>query len=775
VKLVYDGDGNRVQETVVGTTTNYLVADQNLTGYAQMLDELQIGTVTRTSVTQFLNGNQLVTTYAYDEIGNRITQTDANGHATSFAYDKLGRRSSRTLPAGGASETYQYDAAGNLKSKTDFNGRTTTYAYDGVNRLLSKTADVFFSTGACAGGACGATQVSYTYSATSRRLSMTDASGTTSYTYDNRDRLLTKAAPAGTLTYTYDAAGNTLSLNSSNAGGASMTYGYDVLNRLSSVTDPSGVTSYSYDAVGNLSGYTYPNGVATSYTYDTLNRLTNMQSLCGTGTPACAPGTAIASYAYSLGAAGNRLSVAELSGRTVNYGYDDLYRLTSETISGAASQNGNISYTYDSVGNRTQRNSTVPAVPATGLLNYDANDRTSTDFYDAGGNLLSSGAGANVYDFENRLVQAGGVKLVYDGDGNRVGETVAGTTTNYLVADQNLTGYAQVLDELQGGSVSRTYSYGLSLISQRLTANGQRLSFYGFDGHGSVRFLTDPSGSITDTYDYDAFGNLISQTGTTSNNYLFAGEQFDPALGIYYNRARYYDQRIGRFWSMDRYEGHLQDPTTLHRYLYANADPVNLSDPSGLLTDYSPYGYVIEPRIQVQYVIDYGSNNLRLGTPTGLGANPLLKPDIFDSTRRIWMDIKPLSFAGIADAVATWDLYNTNFSPLGYLPDRSWQPTYQNPIGYDGKLFFVKNVQGILFYTVDADNRRLRNLNTFADARQLLRALEQTSVIGRFYAGASIFGVGAGAAIGALVNGANAAGLTEIEQDVGIAVLEDAA
>jgi hypothetical protein len=53
----------------------------------------------------------------------------------------------------------------------------------------------------------------------------------------------------------------------------------------------------------------------------------------GTGTLACAPGTPISSYAYTLGSAGNRLSVAELSGRTVNYGYDDLYRLTSENTS----------------------------------------------------------------------------------------------------------------------------------------------------------------------------------------------------------------------------------------------------------------------------------------------------------------------------------------------------------------------------------------------------------------------------------------------------------
>src|SRR5262249_9689958 len=164
-----------------------------------------------------------------------------------------------TLPAG-MTEIYGYDAAGNLTSKKDFNGHTTTYAYDTMNRLLSKTADAFFSTGACTGGAWGATQISFTYAATGRRLSMTDASGVTNYTDDTRDRLLTKATPFGSLTYTYDAAGSTVSLKSSNAGGASMTYGYDALNRLASVTDASGVTSYNYDAVGNLGSYVYPNG-----------------------------------------------------------------------------------------------------------------------------------------------------------------------------------------------------------------------------------------------------------------------------------------------------------------------------------------------------------------------------------------------------------------------------------------------------------------------------------------------------------------------------------
>jgi YD repeat-containing protein len=130
--------------------------------------------------------------------------------------------------------------------------------------------------------------------------------------------------------------GNLLTLHSSNPGGASDTYTYDELNRLATVTDASGVTTYNYDAVGNLGGYTYPNGVATSYAYDGQNRLVQMGS---------AKGGALASYSYSLGPAGNRLTVAELSGRTVGYGYDALYRLTSETVTADPNgHNGTASY-----------------------------------------------------------------------------------------------------------------------------------------------------------------------------------------------------------------------------------------------------------------------------------------------------------------------------------------------------------------------------------------------------------------------------------------------
>lgn len=65
-----------------------------------------------------------------------------------------------------------------------------------------------------------------------------------------------------------------------------------------------------------------------------------------------------------------------------------------------------------------------------------------------------------------------------------------------------------------------------------------RASFYGYDGRGTVRFLTDETGAVSDTYTYDAFGTLITATGSTNNRYLYSGDQFDPNLGLYYLRAR---------------------------------------------------------------------------------------------------------------------------------------------------------------------------------------------------------------------------------------------
>ncbi len=336
-------------------------------------------------------------------------------------------------------------------------------------------------------------------------------------------------------------------------------------NRL---TAGANTTSYAYDPDNDLQSTTLPNGVLTSATYNTLDRLTQLTST---------KSATLADYNYTiLGAAGERKQVVELSGRQVDYGYDTAYRLTSETIS-VATPAGAIGVTYDHTGDRLSRTSTIGVIPAASAT-YDANDRQAGITYDNNGNTTPASGVTYGYDFLNRLTSAtGGIALTYDGDGNRVQETVSGTTTNFLVDENNPTGVPQVVEELVGGVVQRQYTYGHALISENQAAG---VSFYGMDASHNVRFLTNTSGAITDQYTYDAFGSLIS-SGTTPNSYRFAGEHLDANLGLYYLRARYYNAGTGRFWSRDSAELNPDDPRELNRYVYTADNPVNATDPTG--------------------------------------------------------------------------------------------------------------------------------------------------------------------------------------------------
>ena len=268
----------------------------------------------------------------------------------------------------------------------------------------------------------------------------------------------------------------------------------------------------------------------------------------------------------------------------MNWSYDGIYRLTNETISLAPSRNnGSVSYGLDPVGNRQSENSSLSGVPS-GSWSYNADDELSSETYDADGNVAAEGGKTFSYDSQNHLVamNGGAVQMLYNGDGNRVAKSVNGVVTRYLVDDLNPTGYAQVVDELTSGAVTRTYTYGLQRISQeQVISNTWTPSFYSYDGGGNVRALTNAAGATTDNYEYDAFGNSFTVSGTTPNEMMYRGEQFDSDLGLYYLRARYYNPLSGRFMSRDPEEGKFTDPTSLHKYLYAGGNPVNALDPTG--------------------------------------------------------------------------------------------------------------------------------------------------------------------------------------------------
>jgi RHS repeat-associated protein len=522
-----------------------------------------------TSVTVAMDTPQAATTvYQYDEVGNEIAQIDAAGRTTTFHCDALGRRTGRTLPAG-QSESFAYDLEGNQIYHTNFNGVVITNQYD-VDDHLTNCSSMSYSS-------------AYAYSPTGLRTNMTDASGSTAYFYDELSQLTNKTVvwnggPTVSLRYGYDFAGTVTNIESSSVNGVNLTYEYDILGRITNVlASGNPIAGYGYDVIGNLQAMQYGNGVTNLYEYDSMNRLTNLVWNLKS--------SPLAAFAYTLGPTGNRRSSLETvagAGRYYGWSYDNLYRLTNEMIRGATI--GNVSYGYDAVGNRINRTSSLAGLNNQAPV-YNPNDwMTNTDGYDADGNTTNSSEKSYQYDVLDHLtnVNNGQIIMAYDGDGNRVSKAVNGTTTCYLVDDVNPSGYSQVLEEWTSTGtpeLSQVYNYGLDLISQ--VQPGVSTNYFILDGHGSTRMLADNGGNIVNAFAYDAFGNLVTSNGVSQTAYLYCGQQFDSDLGFYLNRARYLNPNTGRFWTMDGDYGNNEDSLSLHKYLYAEDNPMNMDDPSG--------------------------------------------------------------------------------------------------------------------------------------------------------------------------------------------------
>ena len=204
---------------------------------------------------------------------------------------------------------------------------------------------------------------------------------------------------------------------------------WDALDRLSTVVDnrlPTGANTavYVYDAAGNVVTATYPNGFQTTFTYDQLSRIN-------------AVSTPVSTYTYQLGPTGIHTGATEGNGRTLQWNYDGIYRLTNETISNdPANNNGGATYNLDPVGNRLSAVSSLTSI-ASGSFSYNPDDEISSETYDANGNVLSTGGMVYTYDSENHMTSMIGngkvVTMVYDAFGNRVSKTVNNVTTKYLV------------------------------------------------------------------------------------------------------------------------------------------------------------------------------------------------------------------------------------------------------------------------------------------------------------------------------------------------------
>ena len=453
--------------------------------------------------------------------------------------------------------------------------------------------------------------------------STTDALGTTTWSYDLAGRPLKKTLPDDRfIGWAYDADGR-ITERSSPAG--TVRYTFDANGRLASVTDPAGrITGYTWNAAGELSRVHYPNGTETRSEYDAAGRISQKAHL------RTSSGELIAATRYTY-TGGQRSTVEVFDGassaievdgqlqlanpvRSTDYGYDELQRLVSETLSVRASTEvREIAYVYDAVGNRTRRTVTIGASTLATDYTFDANDRLSTETstdalgnattssyaWDQNGNLESKSTPSGVtlygWDSENRLIEVRRgadeasastvATYAYDADGLRIRRTEPGSpprVTDYLT-DPSFP-FAQVLEETETlGTATETthYVWGAELIEQLRGGQG---TFYHADALGSVKALTDEAGATSDLYEYEAFGELASHAGASDNAYRYTGEYFDELIGLQYNRARWYSAEVGRWTAMDPHPGVVARPGTLNDYAYVGNGSVSSGDPSGMMS-----------------------------------------------------------------------------------------------------------------------------------------------------------------------------------------------
>jgi RHS repeat-associated protein len=262
---------------------------------------------------------------------------------------------------------------------------------------------------------------------------------------------------------------------------------------------------------------------------------------------------------YSPGTAAPTLLLT----RTIVYTYDNLYRLTNAGYTTGESY----AYEYDPVGNRLKQiingNTTTYLYDAANRLSQ-VNGQSYT--FDNNGNLLTTGAMTNTFDAANRLTASTRdsitVQPVYNGVGDRVGQTVGTTTTHFAL---DVLGLPEVIYTSEGNAY--LHLPGVIVAKNNTGETRYLLS----DGLGSIRQAVDDNGTVVTYNEFDPYGNPI-QNG--SEPYGFTGEWWQE-VGLLYLRARYYNPETGSFLSKDPVES---EPP----YTYVRGNVVNRIDPSGM-------------------------------------------------------------------------------------------------------------------------------------------------------------------------------------------------
>jgi len=523
------------------------------------------------------------TTIAYNNKDNITSITDAMNKTTMFTYDNFNRRLSKTYQDTSV-ESYTYDPNGNLKTVDLASGDSFSYQYDELNRQYSQVhvsgADV--------------TEVTFTLDANGNIEQATETfnglSSSITADFDNLDRITQITNHDGnTIRFTYDANGNRKQLNDPKNSQSS--YVFDDLNRLTqAVAVGTGAFDYVYNTAGLLKEISNNSNGKSEFTYDLANRIEtiiNSQS-----------GVPMATYNYQYDPNGNRISVTQTNVNAtemITYSFDNADRMTQVTYPDVT-----VSYGLDKVGNRITESSDngISTITKTYTHNNrdqittitDTNGLNMTYSYDASGNRTEHNKNGNITTFDYnprqriKSITKNGIttSFKYDYLGNRIEKTSNGQTTRYTYDGTSLLYETNTI-----GNVLAKYHYGSDRILAE-TRNGQNSYIY----HDALRtpvVITNQDGSIQNRLDYDAWGNLRSESGSSEHPKGFTGYHYDPETGLYYAKARYYDPEEGVFLREDPLQGDFNNPPSLHRYNYAASNPTAFIDPTGKANDTSHY------------------------------------------------------------------------------------------------------------------------------------------------------------------------------------------
>ena len=320
---------------------------------------------------------------------------------------------------------------------------------------------------------------------------------------------------------------------------------------------------------------------------------------------AATTGTLLGGYTYLFDELGNITKIwdAENSQQIADYEYDDKNQLIQEIIyhyNGSSLTSTDVfHYIYDGAGN-LQR---VTNAAGTALETYTYGNSSWADLltgyngrtinYDGAGNPLNWYNGSTFTNLTwtngrqlSSITKSGGgtYRYTYDMAGYRSSKVVDGVTHYYHTLGGKL------VRESYGSTILDFIYYpdGTPLAMRYSADGGDSYStyYYVLNTHGEIIQLVHPYGDIVAEYQYDAWGNILSASGSRAeiNPLRYRGYYYDSETGFYYVSSRYYDPEIGRFLSPDSTDILTASPlvhTDKNLYAYCDNNPVVRADGSG--------------------------------------------------------------------------------------------------------------------------------------------------------------------------------------------------